>query len=59
MGKKSMSKDRGYITATEWKTEGGGYKDKMQVRVYERIRWPSRSCSERFYLTAGRTLRPW
>ena len=32
MGKKSMSKDRGYITATEWKTEGGGYKDKKKAK---------------------------
>ena len=37
MGKKSMSKDRGYITATEWKTEGGGYKDKMQGQSEEQL----------------------
>eukprot|EP00227_Mantoniella_beaufortii_P010073 CAMPEP_0197586896 /NCGR_PEP_ID=MMETSP1326-20131121/8713_1 /TAXON_ID=1155430 /ORGANISM="Genus nov. species nov., Strain RCC2288" /LENGTH=586 /DNA_ID=CAMNT_0043151563 /DNA_START=175 /DNA_END=1931 /DNA_ORIENTATION=+ len=28
MGKKSASKDRNYVTATEWKTEGGGFKDR-------------------------------
>lgn len=30
MGRKSKSKDRGYLTATEWKEEGGGFK---KVRV--------------------------
>ncbi|BDA49532.1 Peptidyl-prolyl cis-trans isomerase-like 2 [Coccomyxa sp. Obi] len=30
MGKKSLKKDRGYITATEWQTEWGGHKDKTR-----------------------------
>ena len=46
MGKKSMSKDRGYITATEWKTEGGGYKDKMQGVPFRRL--PFNCCAVSF-----------
>ena len=30
MGKKSQTKDRGYITAAEWQTEWGGHKDKSK-----------------------------
>lgn len=26
MGRKSKAKDRGYMTATEWREEGGGFK---------------------------------
>lgn len=31
MGRKSVKKDRGYITATEWKTEWGGNKDRSKA----------------------------
>lgn len=31
MGKKSLKKDRGYITATEWQTEWGGHKDRSRA----------------------------
>ena len=31
MGKKSSRKDRGYMTATEWKTEGGGCKREQRL----------------------------
>ncbi|KAG1665158.1 hypothetical protein FOA52_005539 [Chlamydomonas sp. UWO 241] len=31
MGNKRSQKDRGYITATEWRTEGGGYKDRSKL----------------------------
>lgn len=31
MGKKSLKKDRGYITATEWQTEWGGHKEKARA----------------------------
>ena len=41
-----MSKDRGYITATEWKTEGGGYKDKMQGVPFRRL--PFNCCAVSF-----------
>jgi peptidyl-prolyl cis-trans isomerase-like protein 2 len=30
MGKKSQTKDRGYITAAEWQSEWGGHKDKSK-----------------------------
>ena len=32
MGKKQHSKDRMYITKTEWQTEWGGYKHKIDVK---------------------------
>ncbi|GAX84854.1 hypothetical protein CEUSTIGMA_g12275.t1 [Chlamydomonas eustigma] len=31
MGKKQHQKDRAYRTATEWRTEGGGYKERGQL----------------------------
>ena len=30
MGKKSQTKDRGYITAAEWQSEWGGHKDRSK-----------------------------
>ncbi len=30
MGRKSLKKDRAYLTTTEWAQEWGGYKDKSQ-----------------------------
>ena len=30
MGRKSLKKDRAYLTTTEWAQEWGGYKDKGQ-----------------------------
>ena len=31
MGRKSLKKDRGYITANEWQTEWGGFKDRSKL----------------------------
>jgi peptidyl-prolyl cis-trans isomerase-like protein 2 len=31
MGKKQHQKDRAYLTATEWRTEWGGFKDKKAL----------------------------
>lgn len=36
MGRKSKAKDRGYMTATEWRTEGGGYKEDKKTD-YKRL----------------------
>ena len=30
MGRKSLKKDRAYLTTTEWASEWGGYKDRSQ-----------------------------
>ena len=30
MGRKSLKKDRAYLTTTEWANEWGGYKDRSQ-----------------------------
>ena len=46
MGKKSMSKDRGYITASEWAIEGGGYKNKMEGVPFRRL--PFNCCAVSF-----------
>ena len=37
MGKKSAAKDRGYMTATEWKVDGGGYRDKTEGIPFRRL----------------------
>jgi peptidyl-prolyl cis-trans isomerase-like protein 2 len=47
MGKKSASKDRGYMTATEWKYEGGGFKDSGTEGLPFR-RLPFNSCAISF-----------
>jgi hypothetical protein len=36
MGRKSKAKDRGYMTATEWRTEGGGFKEASKTD-YKRL----------------------
>jgi peptidyl-prolyl cis-trans isomerase-like protein 2 len=46
MGKKSASKDRGYITATEWKLDGGGYRDKTEGLPFRRL--PFNCCAVSF-----------
>ena len=46
MGKKSASKDRGYITATEWKVDGGGYKDHSEGLPFRRL--PFNCCAVSF-----------
>ena len=46
MGKKSASKDRGYITATEWKLDGGGYRDKSEGLPFRRL--PFNCCAVSF-----------
>ena len=46
MGKKSASKDRGYMTATEWKTEGGGFKDRTAGVPFRRL--PFNCCAISF-----------
>jgi peptidyl-prolyl cis-trans isomerase-like protein 2 len=46
MGKKSASKDRGYMTATEWRTEGGGYKDRTEGMPLRRL--PFNCCAISF-----------
>lgn len=33
MGRKSIKKDRGYITKTEWQNEWGGHKEKGRTPV--------------------------
>lgn len=37
MGKKGEKKDRGYITASEWKTDGGGYKKNSADHAFRRL----------------------
>ena len=46
MGKKSASKDRGYITATEWKVDGGGWKDRSEGLPFRRL--PFNCCAVSF-----------
>jgi len=46
MGKKSASKDRGYITATEWKVDGGGWKDTSEGLPFRRL--PFNCCAVSF-----------
>ena len=46
MGKKSASKDRGYVTATEWKVDGGGWKDKTAGLPFRRL--PFNCCAISF-----------
>ena len=41
-----MSKDRGYITASEWAIEGGGYKNKMEGVPFRRL--PFNCCAVSF-----------
>lgn len=45
MGRKSKSKDRGYLTATEWREEGGGFK---QASVTDFRRLPYHCCAISF-----------
>jgi|MDSW01.3.fsa_nt_gb peptidyl-prolyl cis-trans isomerase-like 2 len=47
MGKKSMTKDRGYVTATEWREEGGGFKDRAGEGIPFR-RLPFNCCAVSF-----------
>lgn len=37
MGKNQHSKDRLYVTATEWRTEGGGNKDRDLRTPFKRL----------------------
>lgn len=46
MGKKSAAKDRGYMTATEWRTEGGGFKDRTEGVPFRRL--PYNCCAISF-----------
>ena len=46
MGKKSAAKDRGYMTATEWKVDGGGYRDKTEGIPFRRL--PFNCCAISF-----------
>lgn len=46
MGKKQHSKDRMYLTTTEWKHEWGGYKERPQGSEYKRL--PFHCCALSF-----------
>ena len=56
MGKKSASKDRGYITATEWKLDGGGYRDKSEGLPFRRL--PFNCCAVSFVPFEDRACAP-
>ena len=57
MGRKSKAKDRGYMTATEWRTEGGGFKEASKTD-YKRL--PFYCCAISFlpFEDAVRCLMP-
>lgn len=48
MGKKSAQKDRAYITASEWKQEGGGHKGRLQGAKSDFRRLPFNCCAISF-----------
>lgn len=48
MGRKSLKKDRAYITASEWKEEGGGHKGRLQGARASFRRLPFNCCAISF-----------
>lgn len=48
MGKKSTKKDRAYITASEWRDEGGGHKGRLQGAKADFRRLPFNCCAITF-----------
>lgn len=48
MGKKSFQKDRAYITASEWREEGGGHKGRLQGARADFRRLPYNCCAITF-----------
>jgi peptidyl-prolyl cis-trans isomerase-like protein 2 len=48
MGRKSLKKDRAYITASEWKEEGGGHKGRLQGAKATFRRLPFNCCAISF-----------
>eukprot|EP00889_Picochlorum_renovo_P006456 jgi/Picre1/33486/NNA_008810.t1 len=48
MGRKSLKKDRAYITASEWKDEGGGHKGRLQGAKATFRRLPFNCCAISF-----------
>ncbi|WPT11373.1 Peptidyl-prolyl cis-trans isomerase CYP65 [Picochlorum sp. SENEW3] len=48
MGRKSLKKDRAYITASEWKAEGGGHKGRLQGAKATFRRLPFNCCAISF-----------
>jgi len=48
MGKKRAQKDRAYITATEWREEGGGHRGRLQGAAGDFRRLPFNCCAISF-----------
>lgn len=48
MGKKRATKDRAYITATEWREEGGGHRGRLQGAAADFKRLPFHCCALTF-----------
>ena len=48
MGKKSARKDRAYVTATEWRDEGGGHRGRLQGVGVQFKRLPFHCCAITF-----------